>query len=80
MAHRVKCPECRSCMSPFWILPSRYYYCGFCHVYYTGRDTELQLTESPYADRIESSKIEDPILEESNESEEVESGAGEIHP
>jgi hypothetical protein len=67
VAHRVKCPECRSCLSPIWVMPNRYYYCGFCHVYYGGRDGELQIVDTPYRDKIESAKIEDPILEEENE-------------
>lgn len=64
MAHRVKCPVCNSCMSPFWLLPTRYYYCGFCHVYYTGRDDALEVTDNPYKDRIVNpNKIEDPVEE-----------------
>lgn len=45
MAHRVKCKECLSCMAPFWILPSRYYYCNVCNTYYTGRDDALILMD-----------------------------------
>lgn len=64
-----KCPECNSCLSHFWLLPNRYYYCGFCHTYYGGRDDNLQLVESPYKDKIESNKVEDPTGD-NNESEE----------
>lgn len=67
MAHRVKCPICNSCMSPMWILPNRYYYCGFCHVYYGGRDSELVVVPSPYSNTVVNNVIEDPILEEEND-------------
>lgn len=43
MPHRVKCPDCNSCLAPQWIMPNRYYYCDFCRVYYGGRDGELYI-------------------------------------
>lgn len=69
MAHRVKCTFCKSCMSPIWILPTRYYYCSFCKLWYAGKDGELQIVENPNKDKIEaaSNKLEDPIFEDTDE-------------
>lgn len=57
-------------MSPIWVLPHRYYFCGFCHVYYAGAK-ELSIVESPYKDKIEAAtnKVEDPIMEDENEEQ-----------
>lgn len=63
MAHRIKCKECNSCLSPMWVLPHRYYYCGFCRQYYGGTPKNLEKVESPFKEKLESGKIEDPILE-----------------
>lgn len=46
MAHRVKCPECKTCMAPIWIMPNRYYFCELCRVYYSGTDNELIIVPS----------------------------------
>ena len=70
MAHRIKCQTCNSCMSPVWIMPDRYYYCGFCHVYYAGRDGELQIVESPYKNYNNPSIVEDPVEDEQEISKE----------
>lgn len=69
MAHRVKCPECNSCMSPVWVMPNRYYYCGFCKIWYGGRDGELVIVPNPNQDKIEeaSNKLEDPVFEEEDD-------------
>lgn len=70
MAHRVKCKNCLSCMSPIWILPTRYYYCSLCGVWYAGRDDALYVVENPNQDKITaaSNKLDDPILEEDEQS------------
>lgn len=46
MGATVKCPVCNGCMTKFWILPNRYYYCDFCLTYYGGRDDGLSLVPS----------------------------------
>lgn len=53
-------------MSPIWILPDRFYYCGLCRQWYSGMDGDLQPVENPNKDKIEeaSRKLEDPIIEE----------------
>lgn len=49
-------------------MPSRYYYCGFCHIYYAGRDDDLHVVESPYKDyNVPTNIVEDPLPEENNE-------------
>jgi hypothetical protein len=69
MAHRVKCKVCLSCMSPVWVMPDRYYYCGFCRQWYGGTDADLQPVPNPNQDKIDAAlnKIEDPVLEEEND-------------
>lgn len=69
MAHKVKCKECLSCMSAIWVMPNRYYYCGFCRVWYGGRKEDLHVVPNPNQDKIDAAtnKIEDPILEEEDE-------------
>jgi len=49
-----KCPECNGCMSKFWILPNRYYYCEFCRTHYGGVDSELVLIESSEINKLRS--------------------------
>lgn len=66
MAFRVKCPVCRSCMSPMWKDTDRYLYCGFCRQYYAGQIVNLQPIESPFTP-VTGNTIEDPIMEEDNE-------------
>ena len=65
MAHRVKCRECNSCMSPVWVMPNRYYYCSLCLQWYGGRDGELIKVANPNQDKIDEvkGKIEDPVFE-----------------
>jgi hypothetical protein len=67
VAHRVKCPECLSCMSPVWVMPNRYYYCSLCRIWYGGRDGELIIVPNPNQDKIDEAKgnkLDDPVLDE----------------
>ncbi len=54
-------------MAPVWVENNRYYFCGFCHIYYAGRDDSLQVVESPYNYNIPDNVVIDPVLEEENE-------------
>lgn len=65
-------------MSPVWIMPSRFYYCGFCKIWYGGRDGELVVVPNPNQDKIDefTNKVEDPIFEDGAESE---AGDGAVH-
>lgn len=38
-------------MMKFWILPDRYYFCGFCRVYYGGMDTHLEIVPNPHLEK-----------------------------
>lgn len=63
---KIKCPVCNGCMSFIYVDMKRYVYCGFCKVYRFGSNDDLQIVESPYKDRMESSKVDDPT-EDGNE-------------
>lgn len=67
MAHRIKCKGCNGCLSALWVKNSRYYYCGFCKIWYGGR--EVQQVPSPYQEEIDSAsnRVEDPVFEEDYE-------------
>lgn len=69
---KIKCPVCNSCMSYLYIDLVRYIYCGFCKAYRQGPNNDLHIVESPYKDKIESSKVDDPV--ENNEQEIPENG------
>lgn len=66
MSHRVKCPECNSCMSPSWPNGTdRLYYCSLCRQWYGTEGKTLIPVENPNQDKIEDSKkILDPRFEE----------------
>lgn len=64
MAHRIKCKICNSCLSAIWVGTNRYYYCGFCHIYYGGRVGEINIVPSPYSIEPEHKQVEDPKEEE----------------
>lgn len=64
-------------MSALWVMPDRYYYCGFCHTYYGGRVGELNLVPSPYSTEV--TGIQDPSednYEETNEANADSKGRG----
>lgn len=71
MAHRVKCPECNSCMSAIWVVADRYYFCGFCHTYYITEGKILILVQNPYEIAFAKNTIIDPVQTDGDTNEEI---------